>query len=202
MTLLERLFHPAWFMPAAVFVVRWFAKLFYGLHVSGTENVPAEGGAVLACNHLSTWDPPIVGSVTPRRLEFMAKKELFATPFGAAVMRGLRAFPVDRQGQDIGAIKESLRRVADGRVVGVFVQGTRNIGNAAAFDGAAFVAQRAKVPIVPAAIWREGRSFHVRYGAPIVPTGTSRRDVHALTLETMTAIQELIPAGRSVKTEA
>ena len=201
MTLLERLLHPTWFMPVAIFMVRSFAKLFYGLHVSGTENVPAVGGAVLACNHLSTWDPPIVGSVTPRRLEFMAKKELFISPFSRAVMRGLRAFPVDRQGQDIGAIKEALRRLAEGRVIGIFVQGTRNVGDAAAFDGAAFLAQRAKVPIVPAAIWREGRSFHVRYGSPIVPTGTTRSDVHALTLDTMVAIQELIPAGRSVKSE-
>lgn len=201
MTLLERLFHPAWFMPTAIFVVRWFAKLFYGLEVTGTENVPAEGGAVLACNHLSTWDPPIVGSVTPRRLEFMAKKELFASPFSAAALRGLRAFPVDRQGQDIGAIKEALRRLNEGRVVGIFVQGTRNVGDAAAFDGAAFLAQRAKVPVVPAAIWREGRAFHVRYGTPIVPTGSTRRDVHALTVETMAAIQDLIPSGRSVKSE-
>lgn len=195
MSLLERIFHPNWFMPTAIFAVRTFARLFYGLKVYGLENIPPTGGAVVACNHVSTWDPPIVGVAINRKLEFMAKKELFEKPLLRAMMRGLRAFPVDREGQDIGAIKEALRRLAAGRMIGVFVQGTRNSGDAAALDGASFLAQRAAVPLIPGAIWREGRSFHVSFGAPITPTGRSREDAKALTQDVMARIGALIPAA-------
>lgn len=193
MSLLERIFHPNWFMPTAILAVRLFAKIFFGLHVTGLEHVPKTGGAVVACNHVSTWDPPIVGVAINRKLEFMAKKELFEKPLLRAVMRGLRAFPVDRQGQDIGAIKEALRRLKAGRVIGIFVQGTRNAGDAAALDGASFLAQRANVPLVPAAIWRQGRAFHVAFGATLTPSGSSRDDARVLTASVMEKIDGLIP---------
>jgi len=195
---LERLFHPNWFMPTAIAVVRTFARLFYGLKVYGLENVPATGGAVVACNHVSTWDPPIVGVAINRKLEFMAKKELFEKPLLRAVMRGLRAFPVDREGQDIGAIKEALRRLKDGRVIGIFVQGTRNAGDAAALDGASFLAQRAAVPLVPTAIWREGRAFHVSFGPPLTPTGRTRDDARELTKDIMEKIGALLPTEKEL----
>lgn len=196
MSFLERIFHPNWFMPTAIAVVRTFARIFYGLKVTGLENVPQTGGAVVACNHVSTWDPPIVGVAINRKLEFMAKKELFEKPLMRAVMRGLRAFPVDREGQDIGAIKEALRRLKAGRVIGIFVQGTRNAGDAAALDGASFLAQRGEVPLVPAAIWREGRAFHVAFGVPLIPSGRSRDDARELTSTVMQKIGDLLPAAQ------
>lgn len=199
MSLLERIFHPNWFMPTAIWAVRTFARIFYGLKVYGLENVPPTGGGVVACNHVSTWDPPIVGVSINRKLEFMAKKELFQKPFLRAVMRGLRAFPVDREGQDIGAIKEALRRLAEGRMIGVFVQGTRNAGDAAALDGASFLAQRAGVPLIPGAIWREGRAFHVSFGVPITPSGKSRADAKQLTEQVMARISELIPGTANIE---
>jgi len=180
-------------MPFATFVVRAYATLFHGLRVSGLEHVPQGVGLVVACNHESSWDPPIVGVSINRKLEFMAKKELFAKPLSRAVMRGLRAFPVDREGQDIGAIKEALRRLQAGRAIGIFVQGTRNAGDAAALDGAAFLAQRAGTPLLPAAIWREGRNFRVAFGPALAAAGTSRADATALTTRVMQEINALIP---------
>ncbi len=190
---LERLFSPVWFMPTAIWVVRVFATLFYGLRVSGLEHVPQGVGLVVACNHESSWDPPIVGVSINRKLEFMAKKELFQKPFSRAIMRGLRAFPVDREGQDIGAIKEALRRLKAGRAIGIFVQGTRNSGDAGGLDGAAYLAQRADVPLLPAALWREGRSFRVAFGPAIVAHGKTRDDAKALTSEVMVEIRALLP---------
>lgn len=192
-SLLEWLLHPAWFMPFATWVVRQFARLFYGLRVSGVENVPREGGAVVACNHVSGWDPPIVGVSVYRRLDFMAKKELFERPLSRAVMLGLRAFPVDREAQDIGAIKEALRRLQAGHAVGIFVQGTRSEGGAAALDGASFLAQRAGVPLVPAAIWREGRAFRVAFGEPLEAAGRTREEARELTSALMGRIGDLLP---------
>lgn len=199
MSLLERIFHPNWFMPTAIWAVRSYARIFYGLKVYGLENIPRTGGAVVACNHISAWDPPIVGVSVNRPLEFMAKKELFEKPFLRAIMRGLRVFPVDRQGQDIGAIKEALRRLGNGRMIGLFVQGTRNAGDAAALDGASFLAQRAGVPLIPGAIWRQGRAFHVSFGAPITPTGKSREDAKQLTQQVMVRINQLLPQVATVE---
>lgn len=192
-TLLERIFSPRWFMPTAIVVVRTFLKMFTGLKVSGLENVPETGAAVVACNHVSSWDPPVVGVAINRKLEFMAKKELFEKPFVAAVLRGLRAFPVDRERNDIGAIKEALRRLDARRVIGIFIQGTRSEGDAAALDGAAYLAQRAGAVVVPAAIWREGRAFHVRFGKAITPTGTDRADMKRLTSRLEIEIRALVP---------
>lgn len=189
---LEWLLSPTWFMPFAIVVVRAYAKLFHGLRVTGLENVPQGVGLVVACNHESSWDPPIVGVSINRRLEFMAKKELFESPLSRAVMRGLRAYPVDREGQDIGAIKESLRRLSEGRAIGIFVQGTRSASGARALDGAAYLAQRAGVQLLPAAIWREGRKFRVAFGAPLAAPGRTRDDATALTAAVMSEIGALI----------
>jgi 1-acyl-sn-glycerol-3-phosphate acyltransferase len=192
-TLLERIFAPRWFMPTAIVLVRTYLKVFTGLHVQGLENVPRTGSAVVACNHLSSWDPPVVGVAINRKLEFMAKKELFEKPFVAAVLRGLRAFPVDRQRNDIGAIKEALRRLKAGRVIGIFIQGTRNDGDAAALDGAAYLAQRAGAVVVPTAIWRQGRAFHVRFGEVITASGSDREDMKLLTSRLALEIKALVP---------
>lgn len=180
-------------MPTAIIVVRTYLKIFTGLRVYGLENVPRTGAAVVACNHVSSWDPPVVGVAINRKLEFMAKKELFEKPLLAAVLRGLRAFPVDRQRNDIGAIKEALRRLKAGRVVGIFIQGTRNDGDAAALDGAAYLAQRAGSVVVPTAIWRQGRAFHVRFGEVISPSGSDREDMKQLTSRLALEIKALVP---------
>jgi 1-acyl-sn-glycerol-3-phosphate acyltransferase len=191
---LEWLLSPQWFMPTAIWVVRTYARLFRGLRITGLENVPQGVGLVVACNHESSWDPPIVGVSINRKLEFMAKKELFAKPFSRAIMRGLRAFPVDREGQDIGAIKEALRRLKEGRAIGVFVQGTRNAGDAAALDGAAYLAQRAGTQLLPAAIWRENGKFRVAFGLPLAAAGRTRDDASELTRAVMLEIAALLPA--------
>ncbi len=190
---LERLLSPRWFMPTAIVLVRAYARLFRGLRVTGLEHVPQGTGLVVACNHESSWDPPIVGVSINRKLEFMAKKELFVKPLSRAVMRGLRAFPVDREGQDIGAIKEALRRLHAGRAVGIFVQGTRNAGGAAALDGAAYLAQRAGTPLLPAAIWRERGKFRVAFGPALEAAGRTRGDASELTQAVMREIAALLP---------
>jgi 1-acyl-sn-glycerol-3-phosphate acyltransferase len=171
-------------------------RVFYGLRVSGLEHVPRSGGCVLGANHISAWDPPIVGMALPREVHFMAKRELFSKPVLRNIYHGLRAFPVDRSGNDIGAIKEALRRLQRGHVVGIFFEGTRNRGgDVAAQQGAAFLAQRAGVPLLPAAIWREGRTFCVRFGAPLLAAGRGRHDAEALTEDLVVAVRGLIPTS-------
>lgn len=199
---LERFVSRYWFYRLAVAVFTAYVRLLYGLEIRGAERVPeaedrqgrGERGLVVACNHISSWDPPVVGVSVPRQVNFMAKKELFAGAWARVLMAGLRAFPVDRSRNDIGAIKEAMRRLQEGRAIGIFAQGTRNAGDAEAFDGAAFIATRAKVPLQPAAIWREGRRFVVAFGEPIEPRGRSRDEVRATTAELMHRIDALLPA--------
>lgn len=186
---------PPPFYAFAATLVRWFVSLFYGLRVTGREHVPRHGGCVVAANHVSAWDPPVVGCVVPREIHFMAKKELFERPLERRVYRGLRAFPVDRAGQDVGAIKEALRRLQRGYAIGVFFEGTRNVtGDARAQEGAAFLAQRAGVPLVPAAIWREGRRFRVAFGPPLPPVGRGREEAARATAELERTVREMMPS--------
>lgn len=186
---------PPPFYRLAATLVRIFVSLVYGLRIRGREHVPRSGPCVVGANHVSAWDPPVVGVATPREIHFMAKKELFEAWWSRRLVRGLRAFPVDRGAHDIGAVKEALRRLQRGHAIGIFFEGTRNVaGTAEAHQGAAFLAQRADAPLVPAAIWREGRRFHVAFGPPLRARGRSREDAAALTAELSAAVRALMPS--------
>ncbi len=193
--LLDRLVRGKWFYVLAVVLFRAFTRLFYGLRVEDAHKVPRDGrGLVVACNHFSSWDPPVMGVSVPREIHFMAKKELFESAGGALLMHGLRAFPVDRDANDIGAVKDALRQLRDGLAIGIFAQGTRNSGDKEALDGAAYLAQRAGVPLQPAAVWREGRAFHVRFGDPIEAGGRKREDARRMTRELMGRVNAMLPS--------
>jgi 1-acyl-sn-glycerol-3-phosphate acyltransferase len=186
---------PPPFYGFATIVVRAYVALVYGLRVTGREHVPRVGGCVVGVNHISAWDPPVLGIATPREIHVMAKKELFASWLMRRVLRGLRVFPVDRGANDIGAIKEALRRLQRGHAIGIFFEGTRNVtGDAAPHLGAAYLAQRAGVPLVPAAIWREGREFRVAFGSPLPAGGRSREAMAEATDRLVAAVRALMPS--------
>lgn len=184
-----------WFFWFARTLLLLVVRLAFGLRVEGAERVPREGGVVVAGNHSTSWDPPVLGVAVPRAVSFMAKKELFERRWFALLLRNVLAFPVDRGRSDLGAVRNSLRLLAAGMAVGVFAQGTRNAGDAEALDGAAFLAARAGVPLQPAAVWREGRSFRVRFGEPIPPQGRGWEDVRRMTRELVVRINALLPPG-------
>jgi len=171
-------------------------RLLYGLRVHDADHVPLSGPCVIASNHDSGWDPPVVGLATPRFLQFMAKRELFVNRAFAAVLRALGAFPVDRGRNDVGAIKEALRRLQRGGAVGVFFEGTRRADAKEVMGGAAYLAQRTGAALVPTAIWREGRRFHVRFGEPLRARGRSREETTALTA-TLTKHVRALLAGEA-----
>jgi len=192
---LVRWIEKPWFYWFARWLFLVFARMFYGVRRSDVELMPREGGLVLAVNHIGTLDPPVMGISVPREISFLAKKELFQRRWLALLMRGLHAIPIDRERNDVSAIKEALRRLKQDRAIGVFIQGTRNRGDAAALDGAAFLAQRAGVPLQPAAIWREGRSYRVRFGEPFEVPGRDREAIRAATSATSAAQRQT--TGRS-----
>jgi 1-acyl-sn-glycerol-3-phosphate acyltransferase len=160
----------------------------YRLRAEGTENVPEEGGFVLAANHISNFDPwPLGIPLWPQRyLRFMAKSELYWWPLGPIITAG-GAFPVRRGERDIEAINNAVRLVRDGHVVVMFPHGTRQRKGLVkkhqprAHTGAARIALEARAPLVPAAIAgtdrlsRLGR-LRVRYGKPLAVDGLEPRE--------------------------
>lgn len=184
-----------WFYHLASYLVRNYAR-FRGLKVEGLELIPRSEtrGLIVAGNHISSFDPPLIGSLVPREIHFMAKRELFEKQPGRWVAEHLMAFPIDRTRGDTRGIKEALRLLKSGVAVGIFPQGTRNSGDAAALDGAAFLAQRADVPLQPVALWREGEQLRVRFGTPFYAKNRSREEMRTLTQTLMTEIDRMLPA--------
>ncbi len=187
-----------WFYHLVSYLVRNYAR-FRGLRVEGLELIPrAETrGLIVAGNHISSFDPPLIGSLVPREIHFMAKRELFEHQPSKWVSEHLMAFPIDRSRGDTRGIKEALRFLKSGVAVGIFPQGTRNTGDAAALDGAAFLAQRAGVPLQPVALWREGRRLRVRFGEPLYAKDKSRAEMRALTETLMAEIKAMLPPTES-----
>lgn len=151
----------------------------YRLHARGRENIPRDGGLVLACNHVSSFDPwPLGLPLWPeRQLRFMAKSELYWFPL-ALVLDGAGAFPVRRGQADVEAIETAVRLAAAGEVVAMFPEGTRRRkGLVKRFEarprtGAARIALEAGVPLVPAAVKGTDRllafgPLRVTYGEPV-----------------------------------
>ncbi len=137
-------------------VVRWtVAKallLLFRVRVLGRDNIPA-GGVVLAGNHISYADPALLWSASPRPTHFMAKSELWETDIIGWGLDMFWAFPVVRGRSDRTAIAKATDYLKAGEPVAIFPEGTRNReGDAEAQGGAAFIAMRAGVPVVPVGI--------------------------------------------------
>jgi 1-acyl-sn-glycerol-3-phosphate acyltransferase len=144
-----------------------FCKLYCRLSIRGREHIPAEGGVILACNHVSNLDPIVLGVGSQRHVGFMAKRELFAVPFLGRLLKLLLVIPLKRESADRSAIKESIRRLRQGHVVALFPEGTRVKPEevVAAKAGVGFLAQTLGVPVIPAyirgtdAAWPRGAVF-------------------------------------------
>jgi 1-acyl-sn-glycerol-3-phosphate acyltransferase len=134
-------------------VVNALARTFFRFRVVGGEHVPRTGGVIVAANHISNLDPPLLGIASPRPIAYMAKKELFAMPVLKQLLPPLHAFPVDRQAGGTAALRAALRLLKEGQAVGIFPEGGRNVtGTNAEKAGAAFLAAASGLPVVPAAI--------------------------------------------------
>jgi 1-acyl-sn-glycerol-3-phosphate acyltransferase len=141
-------------------------QVFARLRVYGKERVPREGGVVVACNHFSWIDPPALGAACPRTLNYMAKVEAHRVPGLGELIRAFGCYPVRRGESDREAVRMMRRLVAEGRALGMFVEGTRQHAGVpgAVLPGAAMVALQEDVPIAPAAVhgsqtWKPG-NFH------------------------------------------
>jgi 1-acyl-sn-glycerol-3-phosphate acyltransferase len=138
-----------------------FMRLTYGIKIYGRENLDFEGPAILASNHISLLDPPIVGSFTPFEIHFMAKAELFRNPLFGNMIKALNSFPVKRGMIDRNALEIAEGLLKSGERVLLFPEGTRQKSGVLAKGrpGAAKIAVDCQVPILPLCI---ANSNHLR----------------------------------------
>lgn len=181
-------------------------RLVYNVKTEGLENIP-EGAFVIASNHRSYADPPLLAICAGvSKYSFVAKEELFRNPFFGWLIRKLGAFPVSRGKGDMSVINDSVERLKEGRRLVIFPEGTRSrdgkVGRGK--TGAALIAAKSGMPVVPAGIVFEGKlhfrsKVEVKFGRPIMPeemnTGTDPtprelKEIKAKIMESITSLVE------------
>ena len=194
------------------YIVGSLLRLSYWLYgrwrILGTENVPRTGGVLLAANHVSMLDPPMVGGALfgYRRVRFMAKIELWSNRFGGFIMDGIMAFPVKRGTADRPTIRRTLEWLAQDDAIAIFPEGERSEDGKlqTAQPGIALLVQKSGVPVIPVAIigtyemWPKGSKklkrvpLKIVFGEPIqFPVDAPREMV---TTVLMAKIAELLTA--------
>ncbi len=185
-------------------------RLLFRGRTAGNGNVPMEGALVVVANHGSHLDPPLLGHALGRPVAFMAKAELFNIPLLGPIIRACGAYPVSRGASDREAIRVATDRLEQGWATGVFIDGTRQVdgrvNNPQA--GAALLAARAGVPLLPVAIINSHRALgtgsrsarvlpvHIRIGTPIPPPASRKRvDLDQATSACQAQINALLDQG-------
>jgi 1-acyl-sn-glycerol-3-phosphate acyltransferase len=174
--------------------------------IKGKENVPREGPLIVVANHMTNLDPPLLSVSLGRYAMFMAKEGLFRTKLSSYFMRGLGAFPVNREKVQKEALLIAEQALNHGYVLCIFPEGmrSRTAQLRQAFSGSALIATRTGLPVVPAAItgtetvrgkvWLQRPRITVKFGPSfhLPPPGVdSNRDKCAEYM--MERIAELLP---------
>lgn len=153
-------------------LLRIYLSTFYRLKIYGHNNIPNDGPVVVIANHISNFDPLVVGSAIERQVHFLAKEELFRVPVLSWLVDKLGAFPIKRGQNDLRAIKKGLELLKQEKVIGVFPEGTRSktgeLGEG--LPGAALFALKSNSTVIPIGIKSDYKFFKpiiVNIGEPI-----------------------------------
>jgi 1-acyl-sn-glycerol-3-phosphate acyltransferase len=206
---LRHLFHTLYYWVNVKTWVRLLISICIKRDVTGLENVPKKGALILVSNHLNIGDPPLLTYITPRRVAWMTKQELFDIPVFGILYHLFGCIPVRRFEADLKALRRSQEALRRGLVLGMFPEGTRGPeqGLGRGEPGTALLALRTDTPILPAAIWGTENmklprdffrrtSVHVVYGQPFRLPKPARITKEAVTEGTetiMRKIAELLP---------
>ncbi len=165
-------------------VSRLIGIVLFRYRCYGRENVPLQGGALVCSNHQSMFDPFVVGMVSERRMNYLARKSLFRFFFMRWFIEFLDAISIDRDGLGLGGVKQTLTRIRRGEIVLLFPEGTRTRDGSLKNlkPGICTLMRRGKVPLVPVGMdgpfhaWPRSARFpspdvvRVVIGEPIQPS--------------------------------
>ena len=185
-----------------------------GPRVTGLAHVPRSGPLLVVANHLSYLEPPLIGTIIPRRITFLALHELFEIGWLAFILRAMSALPVKRGGaRDLDAIRAALELLKQGEAVAIFPEGRRSAtpGLLKANPGISLLAYRSGAPILPVGITgterldTAGRFLGARFARPHVRVvigkpfqldfGDGRPDHQAIADEVLRRVGALLPEG-------
>ncbi|MCT0253559.1 MULTISPECIES: 1-acyl-sn-glycerol-3-phosphate acyltransferase [unclassified Synechocystis] len=193
-------------------VVRPLLHGLFQAKVYGQELVPSQGPALVVSNHASYFDPPFLSCAMARPVAFMAKEELFNVPLLGPAIRLYGAYPVKRSSGDRGALRAALTALGDGWLVGVFLEGTRTDDGRIHQPklGAAMIAAKAQVPIIPVSLggvegifqpgsgWPHPVPLTIRIGQAIAPPAKNKKpELEAVTRICQEQINQMLDLGRN-----
>ncbi|MCM8766355.1 MAG: 1-acyl-sn-glycerol-3-phosphate acyltransferase [Candidatus Omnitrophica bacterium] len=140
-------------------------KILFRYQIFGKEHLPREGPYIIAANHLSFLDPVALGLVTRKKLNFLAREDLFNNRIFALLIRSLGAIPLKREYQDIGALRQGIRILKKNKILVVFPEGKRALNGELGKPllGVGFLAQQTKVKVVP--VYLKGTDLALPVGA-------------------------------------
>jgi len=179
----------------ALKIICWpIFKLLWRFKATYEAPLPKDGPVVLAGKHISGVDPILLMQTYNRPVRFMAKAELFEIPLLNLLIKAFGAFPVHRGENDINALKQSMKILREGQVLGIMPEGHRvsSIDNITLKNGAMNLASKTKATLVPFGLYtkdykmKKFRKFEIRYGRPIpfdeyAPQGITKEQIDELT---------------------
>ena len=181
---------------------RFFARWFLDFELAGLDRIPRKGPLIVACNHISFWDPPLVGAHLPREMHFVAKAELFHNPLFGALIRSYNSIPIERGAKARSGLRGAEEVLTAGGAVLIFPEGTRNKSGEllAPRAGIGRLAAITRTPVAPACItgsnqirrsMRRQVRIRVTFGSPVMPPtsgGTDRDEMRAFARSIMDRI--------------
>ncbi len=160
--------NPVYFLGWCFF--RTVFKLYFGWRVYNPERVPSEGPVILASNHASFLDPPLVGAGLKRGINYLARENLFRFPVMGWVLRNWQVVPVDREGGGARGLKAILDRLLDGGAIILFPEGTRTRDGKlqSARSGIGLTVIKSDAPLVPVRVFGTFEAYgrHMRFPRP------------------------------------
>ncbi|WP_040397056.1 lysophospholipid acyltransferase family protein [Anaerococcus senegalensis] len=132
------------------FLIRIIATPLFRIRVHGIENIPKDEKYIICANHKSFFDPIFVALAINRQVHFIAKKELFEIPILKNILKKLNVIPAQRDGKDLSVLRDSIKLIKKGKILGIFPEGTRvkEIKRENIKDGAGYIALKSKTDIL------------------------------------------------------
>jgi len=175
-----------------------FLRLAFRVERIGIENIPLDGSCLVCANHISNYDPVLIGATRKREFYFLAKEELVKIPVIGHIIKRLNVIPIKRGAGDLGAMRKSIEALKDNKALVMFPEGTRSKDGKLkeGKDGVSLIIKKAQCVVVPCAIigkYKLFKKIKVVYGKPIdMSTYMDEKDNKVITKVIMGEIKLLM----------